>query len=169
METEKLTKIAEVFLQEHYRLYLDIPIMRNNRLRTTQGRYVTKWDKTPMRIEISGQTLEYGTYDAILGIIKHECIHYALHQLGKPYKDGTALFESELKKHGAPSTKTILIGKSYIFSCNKCGKIGETRRKQLMKTPDKYRTTCCQAKLTCIRERIYDGSNVVTTNEGINK
>src|SRR5699024_10250524 len=130
-------KIAEVFLQEHYRLYLDIPIMRNNRLRTTQGRYVTKWDKTPMRREISGQTLEYGTYDAIVGIIKHECIHNALHQRDKPYKDDTAWLKKEIKKHGTQNTKTILIGKSYIFSCNKCGKTGETRRKQLMKTPDK--------------------------------
>lgn len=164
MEAERLTKLATDFLHRHYEIALNIPIMRNNRLRTTQGRYVTKRDNTPLRMEISGQTLDYGTDDAILGIIKHECIHYALHQLKQPYKDGTALFESELRKHNAPSTRTMLIGKLYTFTCNQCGTIGETRRKQLMKTPEKYRTTCCQAKLTWTGERIYDGSGVAKIN-----
>lgn len=158
MNLLQLIDIAEQFLQTAYQLQLDIPIERNNRLRTTQGRYVVKQDRTPVKIELSGNTLDYGTEEAIIGVLKHECIHYALHQLGKPYKDGNIYFEKELKKHAAPTTGTCFIGKLYTFTCNACGQLGETRRKQLTKTPNKYRTTCCQAKLTLVGEKIYDGS-----------
>lgn len=161
MDIKELTQIAKDFLRDAYGLKLTIPLKRNNRLRTTQGRYVMKYNYTPVRIELSGYTLDYGTEEAIIGVLKHECIHYALHQLGKPYKDGTAVFEAELKKHGAPTTGTCFIGKLYTFTCNECGQIGETRRKQLTLTPEKYRTTCCQATLTWLGEKIYNGSSEV--------
>lgn len=161
MDMERVIQISKAFLLEAYGVQLTIPIERNNRLRSTQGRYVMRRDNTPLRIDISGQTLDYGTEEAIIGIIKHECIHYALHRLGKPYKDGAALFEAELRKHQAPSTGGGFIGKVYLFTCEECGEIGETRRKQLTKTPDKYRTTCCRAKLTLLGEKVYDGSSLL--------
>ena len=159
MDIDRVKQIARVFLTETYGIELSIPVERNNRLRTTQGRYVIKHDDTPLRIELSGQTLEYGTEGAIIGIVKHECIHYALHQLGKPYQDGSAYFEAELKKHDAPRTGTCFIGKLYTFTCDDCGQVGETWRKQLTLTPEKYRTTCCRDTLTWIGEKIYNGSN----------
>lgn len=159
MNISQLTNIAEQFLQSAYQLPLNIPIERNNRLRTTQGRYVIKHDQTPVKIELSGNTLDYGTKEAIIGVLKHECIHYALHKLKKPYKDGTIYFERELKKHAAPTTGTCYIGKTYTFTCNACGQLSETRRKQLTKTPNKYRTTCCKAKLTLVGEKFYNGSD----------
>lgn len=158
MDEAYLTRFAKAFLLAHYQQDLTIPIQRNNRLRTTQGRYVTKRDGTPIRIDIAGHTLDYGTQEVVEGIVKHECIHFALHQQGKPYKDGNALFEAELKKHNAPSTKTILVGKIYLFTCDQCGKTGESRLKQLMKTPEKYRTACCRSTLTITGEKIYDGT-----------
>jgi len=158
MNMEDVNIFAKQFLKRHYNIELTIPIKRNNRLRTTQGRYVTKQDGTPVHIDVSGQTLEYGSKEAIKGVIKHECIHFALHQLGKPYKDGSRLFEAELAKHQAPSTRTIQIGKLFTFTCNNCGKSGETRRKQLVKTPARYRTACCGSTLTVTGEKIYDGS-----------
>lgn len=161
MEIEQVRQIATTFLQRTYGIKLTIPIERNNRLRTTQGRYVMNHNYTPVRIDISGHTLDYGTDEAITGIIKHECIHYALHMLHKPYKDGTDYFEAELKKYGAPATGTCFIGKVYTFTCNNCGKESETRRKQLKLTPKKYLTTCCGAKLTWTGEKIYDGSSKV--------
>ena len=164
MKIEALKDIANDFLLTYYQVPLEIPIERNNRLRTTQGRYVMKHDGTPLRIDLSGSTLDYGTEEAIIGILKHECIHYALHKLNKPYKDGTPIFEAELKKHHAPSTGTCFIGKLYVFTCDACGKVGETWKKQLTKTPEKYRTTCCKARLTWTGEQIYDGSIKVSSS-----
>ncbi len=158
MPEEKLTKIAREFLSKNYHIELKIPITRNNRLRTTLGRFVISSDKKPLRIEIAGNTLDYGTDKAIIGVLKHECIHYALHIKGESSSDGHPYFESELKKHNAPSTRSTQIGKNYVFLCDACGKESETRIKQLNRTPHRYRTTCCNSKLTIIGERIYDGS-----------
>jgi len=72
MNLSQLIKVAEDFLQTAYQLQLKIPIERNNRLRTTQGRYVIKHDQTPLKIELSGNTLDYGTEEAIIGVLKHE-------------------------------------------------------------------------------------------------
>lgn len=159
MIERQLEQIARNFLKKHYEMDLEIPVKRNNRLRTTLGRFVMSSDKKPLRIEISGNTLEYGTKEAIIGILKHECIHYALHRKGKASRDGHPYFESELQKHGAPSTNTWKIGKHYIYVCNCCGKESESRLKQLMLTPSKYRTRCCNSKLAIVGERIYDGTS----------
>src|SRR5690625_4133127 len=56
---DELTQIADQFLQKNYGVTLDIPIKRNNRLRTTLGRYVVSHDDKPLRIEIAGNTLRY--------------------------------------------------------------------------------------------------------------
>lgn len=157
MTEEELFKKAATFLQENYGVSLHIPIKRNNRLRSTLGRFVLSSNNQPLRIELAGNTLDYGTEDAIIGILKHECIHYVFHMKGESGSDGHPSFEAELKKHDAPSTKTSKIGKYYIFTCNACGKKSETRLKRLKRFPHKYRTGCCSSKLTVIGERIYDG------------
>lgn len=163
MTEDQLTTIAKKFLKDNYNLHLHIPIKRNNRLRTTYGRFVMNKQMTPLRIEISGITLTYGHQDVIIGVLKHECIHYALHTLGKVSKDGDPYFESELKKHGAPSTNTTKIGKFHLFTCNHCGQQFESSRKQLVRTPENYRTTCCKAALTIVGERIYNGKKLSIT------
>ena len=113
----ELTKIAQVFLKIHYGLGLDIPIKRNNRLRSTHGRFIiNNYNHTPLRIEIAGKTLDYGTDEVIISILKHECIHYALFVQGRAYRDGHPEFEAELRKHNAPSTNTLKIGLYYLFS-----------------------------------------------------
>lgn len=154
---KELTKIAQNFLKNNYGIDLNIPIKRNNRLRSTHGRFMINANQKPLRIEIAGKAIDYGTDEAIIGILKHECIHYALYLQGRAYQDGHPEFEGELRKHQAPSTNTFKIGIYYVFSCNRCGKTYESIRKQLAKTPSKYKTKCCQASLTVIGERVYNG------------
>jgi len=155
---KELIEIAQTFLRENYQTDLDIPIKRNNRLRTTLGRFVISSDQRPLRIEIAGNTLKYGSPQAIVGILKHECIHYIFHKQGKQASDGDPYFEAELKKHGAPSTNSSKIGLYYVYSCNACGERNETRLKQLKHTPEKYQTSCCRSTLKIIGERVYDGT-----------
>lgn len=159
MYTEKeLEAIARQFLSRNFQIDLHIPIKRNNRLRSSLGRYVMDREGSPLRIELSGYLLTYGKKEVVIGVLKHECIHYAFHQKGKPMEDGTYEFEQALKRYGAPSTKTLKVGKFYTFLCKKCKKEGETRLKRIRTHHQQYRTKCCHAPVILTGEKIYDGS-----------
>lgn len=156
--TEKqLSDYATSFLKEHFNISLHIPIIRNNRLRSTLGRYVMDSHGAPIRIELSGNILTYGTKETIIGVLKHECIHYAYHVQGKNMQDGNPDFELALKHFNAPSTETLKVGKYYVYECEQCKKIGESRLKRLVARPSNYRTSCCRAQLRIIGEKIYRG------------
>lgn len=116
---QELTTASKEFLLKSYGIDLIIPIKVNKRLKTTLGRFRHyRNTNKPVDIELSGRLLEYGTIEQILSTLKHECIHYALYMLNKPYKDGQATFENELKKHNANSTGTQrLVDKRYIYAC----------------------------------------------------
>jgi len=158
---EELTMFARQFIQKNYELELTIPIQRNNRLRTTLGRYVYQKQKNiPLRIELAGFILDYGASTAIIDVLKHECIHYSLHMQGLPCTDGHPYFEAELKKHGVSSTNRTMIGKYYVYTCNSCGNENVTKQKSVVQSPDKYRTSCCNATLIIVGERIYDGTKM---------
>ena len=156
--TEKqLTDFATSFLKDHFDITLHIPIIRNNRLRSTLGRYVIDSNDIPIRIELSGNVLTYGNKETIIGVLKHECIHYAYHVQGKNMHDGDPEFELALKRFNAPSTETLKVGKYYVFECEQCKKVGESRLKRLAVHPSNYRTSCCKAKLRLTGEKIYRG------------
>ncbi len=155
----ELKEIASTFLKENYEISLKIPVIRNNRLRSTLGRYVINNKGEPLRIELSGTLLTYGAKETIIGVLNHECIHYAFHKQGKPMHDGNPLFERALAKHKAPSTKTLKVGKFYTYYCERCKKPGESRLKRLVTHCDDYRTKCCRAKIILTGEKIYNGIN----------
>ena len=154
---EKLTKYAEQFLKANFNIDLSIPIKRNNRLRSSLGRYVMDAAGNPSRIELSGNVLTYAKESTIIGVLKHECIHYAYHIQGKDMRDGHPQFEKALEQFNAPSTETLKVGKFFIFECVRCKKRGETRLKRLAIKPNDYRTHCCQEKLRIVGETIYRG------------
>jgi SprT-like protein len=157
MRVEELVSIANDFLQKNYRLTFNIPIKRNNRLRSSHGRFVMK-NNQAQRLELAGYLLDYGARDAIIGVLKHECIHYALFEKGMDYRDGSPVFEAELKKHHAPKTRTQKIGKYYLLKCRTCEKVISTRKKRVCDRPDQYRTSCCGATFMMVGERIFDGA-----------
>ncbi|HLR42666.1 MAG TPA: SprT-like domain-containing protein [Pseudogracilibacillus sp.] len=157
MNEEMLTNYAKAFLQENFQIALSIPIQRNNRLRAAYGRFVYTNNKKPLRIEIAGLMFDYATEDVIYNVLRHECIHYALFTLKKPYHDGDAYFEAVLKQYDAASTNTLKVGKYIVYTCEDCQTQYETRVKQVAKTPDKYRTTCCQSPIMTRGERVYRG------------
>jgi len=156
--TEKqLTDYAASFLKTHFNINLTIPIKRNNRLRSTLGRYVMNSEGKPLRIELSGTVLVYGSEETIIGVLKHECIHYAYHITGKNMHDGNPHFELALQKFDAPSTETLKVGKYYTYECEICHQLGESRLQRLAKYPEQYRTSCCKGRLHVIGEKIYSG------------
>lgn len=93
------------FLEENYDMGLGIPIKINNRLSSTLGAYVLYVGES--YIEFNGKFIRNGTLEEIEKVIKHECIHYALHMKGLPYYDGDDYFEEELVRHKVPSDESI--------------------------------------------------------------
>ena len=156
MTAEELTRHAEDFLVDNYGLTLDIPIVINNRLRSTLGSFVHSGNE-PVCIEIGGQVIKYGADEAILDILRHELIHYALSTLGKPFDDGHPYFEAELRKHSVASTGTNLIGLYYAANCAACGEIVVSKYKSLLDKPDEYSSRCCNAEVLPVGIRIYNG------------
>ncbi|MED1863271.1 SprT-like domain-containing protein [Fictibacillus nanhaiensis] len=81
----------------------------NGSLITTLGVFIHISDTlTPSRIEFNKKFIENGKYKDIISVIKHECIHYAMYMLGRPFKDWDKEFEKELQLHdAAPNTQDI--------------------------------------------------------------
>lgn len=165
-----LTEIARQFLRDEYGMALEIPVKRNNRLRTSMGRFVETYDEdlgehTPNRIELSGITLEYGADTAIIDVLKHELVHYALCVKDEPNDDGHPHFEAELRRLGISSTETTTIGPAVVYQCSKCKKRDYTGNKRVVRDLESggngYRTRCCKASLTYIKTIICNGTQDV--------
>lgn len=151
IDLRKLKEFAKDFTQTHYGVDFHIPIKMNGRLTTTLGRFLRTPTKS-VQIELSKRLLENYDEEEILGILKHELIHFALFELGRPHLDGEVLFEMELEKHGAPRTNQIgHRGKVHVYQCGSCGKeMYRVKRFQ----EKKYVTLCCKAKIIYVGEKV---------------
>lgn len=158
---EELTQLAEDFLRENYSMALEIPIKRNNRLRTTMGRFSRYGDDSNMKIELAGFMFEYAAKEIVIDTLYHELVHYALYTLKEPHYDGHPHFEAELKRLGVSSTESNVVGAYVIYKCCKCGKETETRHRRLLREYKQRVTNCCKADIQIIGERIYDGTEAV--------
>ena len=107
--TEQMVKYANNFLIENFNLKLNIPIEIDGRLTKTGGSFhflnnrQTK-ECTPKRIKMSERFIACALKDktegvhAILDVLNHELVHYALCVSGKEFNDGTVEFEQTLAK-----------------------------------------------------------------------
>lgn len=161
----ELSEIADQFLRYEYGLTLAIPIKRNNRLRSTYGTFTHQRREKALYIELSGKLFDYADDSVIIDVLKHECIHYALFELGRDYRDGSSDFEGELKRLNVRSNLDKDVpngGLVHLYTCNKCD------RNQPVQNETAHRencrgcsTRCCGAKLTYIRDEIHDGTGKV--------
>lgn len=158
---EELTEIATDFLRENYDMELSIPILRNNRLRKTLGRYLATMEDAPLRIEIAGYVFKYATTAVIIDTLKHELIHYALHVRGEPNDDGHPHFEAELRKHEASSTKTNVIGLYYVGKCQGCGDATYGKSKRISEPNQRFTSICCDTPVDYVGERIFNGTEAI--------
>ena len=161
LSLDELRDYASYFLERNYNVTLEIPITQNNRLTRSLGRYIHTIAGEPKGIQLSGRLLRYGTNNVIIDVLKHELIHYALHILGKPYKDGQPYFENELRKHGSPSTNTKRVGIYYVIQCTRCENKSLTKTKSVIKNIKNYRSRCCHSDLIHVGNVIYDGETKV--------
>lgn len=117
----------------------------NGRLRTTGGRYLLRSHD----LEFNPRFVDDETI--LLGIIKHELVHYHLHLQGKGYQHRDTDFKQLLAQVGglryAPRQDTV--SKRYwVYACANEHRIYRQRRLQTQK----YVCAKCQQRITLIGE-----------------
>lgn len=102
-------------------------------------------------MDLAKRLFENYDEETIEGVIKHELCHWALCKQGKPFDDGHPVFEAELVRVGAPSTKQITFkGKLYTAGCKKCQKevVSRKSRGRLNKyLTGGYTSRCCRSPI----------------------
>lgn len=145
---------ARAFLLEAYGLELEVPLVINSRLKSTFGRFVYNGTtRTPLRVEISKNYIEYQEQVTVLETLRHELIHYALFVQNLPHRDGDAVFEAELKKWGSHSTGTVKYrGKIVQYACTGCGHT--FNRKKRYSSKKRYISGCCEKPIEFKGEKV---------------
>lgn len=109
--TKKLLEsYANKFLVENYGIRLKVPLVLNEELGLTCGRFIHLEggdEPVPLVIELNKKLVINNEPNIVLDVLKHELVHYALFMLGKPCDDGHPVFENELKRLGIVSQDTI--------------------------------------------------------------
>lgn len=148
MSQQEIEAYAKSFLKEAYNMELTIPIVINPYISNVLARFLHyKNHGSSIALEFSKKYLKHGQLNDILGTIKHECIHFAMYEMYRPYKDGHPEFEAELKKHGANTTETVnykMERNVRVYKCN-CREHIELRK--LSNNGADYQCVDCKADL----------------------
>ncbi len=124
MNSEELYRCADKFLQENFGIELEIPIRLSKRMKSKLGAFQMKLQNKKVvskEIVISDSFLNNNSAETILDVLYHECVHYALYTLKKPYKDSDREFNETLERLGIAKTRTYKYkGQAYLYQCKKC-------------------------------------------------
>jgi SprT-like protein len=151
----RLIMEARNFLKNAYNLELNIPVRVNGRLRSTYGRFICHpTGRIPIAIEMSKNYIKHQDWKTVYETLIHECIHYALFVMNKPYNDGHPVFEREIQKHGSHSTGTIEYrGKVQQYGCPSCDKVFNRSRK-LAHNGKYHHCSKCNVRIIYLGEKI---------------
>lgn len=128
MESRDFYPIAREFLDKEFGLELDIPIFVSNKLKRTFG-YFQYRKGVAWKIEISQELIDTHPKEVVIDVLKHELVHYALFELGKPWRDKDRYFKETLDRLGVSRTRTYESkGKFHHYTCQ-CGKLYKRKRR----------------------------------------
>lgn len=150
--TEKELEIeARNFLREIFDMDLYVPVVISKQMRSTFGSFrYYKDSNEPIDIRISYNLIENYSREDILGTLKHECVHYALFMMGKPFSDGDYFFEQTLRIYGIPATRTKKYrGKVHVYECDKCK---STFTRKIRRNMKGFLTRCCNSYINYLGE-----------------
>lgn len=164
-------QVMEQLLWEEYRVRLEVPVTLNKYLRTTQARlWLVRAENSnkpvlsKTRVEFNPKILLRATKEYLRNVARHEAVHYGLMIQGKPFLDGTVLFESEIKRLGIPSNfgemtiedeehvkQAVQKTTWYYCECVKCGRLAKVWKRKPQESSvtsmKRYRTSCCRERL----------------------
>lgn len=126
-----------------------ITIKRNNRLSRVLGRFISTYDRRPLRIELSGRLVDYYDDNIIVDVLKHELIHYMLCVQGKPYSDRSHEFIKTCKANGVSLTNTIgdSNNPNEVFHHYSCECRSDIRKARKLARNRTYACLKCKGKL----------------------
>lgn len=106
---QTLTKVAKHFLAKEFGLELVVPVKVSGRMKNLLGVFhYERGTNNPVSIKIAeGLVKEEGRELDVIDVLKHECIHYALCVLGKPFSDGDKEFIDTCNRLGVGLTRTL--------------------------------------------------------------
>lgn len=150
---EVLEDIAKDFLQEEFGIDLEIPIEINGRLSRSLGRFVCYPSrKKSVKIELSKNLLEFYDDDEVVDTLRHECVHYALFELGKPFKDHDTYFINTCNRLNVGLTNTTQHkGLVHVYKCLGCNKEHEVLRRF---NPKAYRCSRCKEGFEYVSQKV---------------
>ena len=147
-------------LSEQFGDEFSVPIVINNRLTSTLGQSLAKWNHEegymyPTGIEISGRALRDLCDEDIIDVVKHEWTHYYLTKTDPTVRHGHDMVFKDLCKktgcNGDPDMeirtrdgRSVLRTHKYTVICPKCGEIaGYDRMCRTLKRIDLAEHTAC--------------------------
>lgn len=127
---KRLTKTVDQLSKKHFSKPFIDKARYNDRLRTTGGRYIP----SKRCIEVNPKYVREMPYNEVIGIIKHELVHYHLHIEGKPFGHGDQEFKQLLKETNSPRfckplPSNIKKEKIHVYICTSCKAVYNRRRR----------------------------------------
>ena len=147
MNEKELESHAKAFLRDNFDLSLDIPVRVSRRMKSKLGVFTVKYygrKVTGSEIVMSESFILNNGRTAVLDVLYHECVHYALYRTGQPYRDSDATFICTLEALGISRSRSYRYrGESFLYECRKC----RYRFSKNMKGYEKrYRCRRCRGK-----------------------
>lgn len=148
MQDDELQKLVERISLESFGKPFKHRAYFNGRLKTTGGRYHLK----DHNIDINRKMADVISEDELIGIIKHELVHYHLHLAGYSANHRSKEFKQLLKAVGGSRYAPNLKAKStiyYFYQCTNCGQI--YRRKRWVNI-SRFVCSKCRGKLKLVKK-----------------
>lgn len=152
---------AERFLNERYGINLMMPITVAELPDDIQGYYEHRGTK-PSVIVIARDVMTFGSDEHVYDILRHELVHYAMHVLGRPNRDGDAEFEAELERQGVCHSFTSLLGRYHMYACSGCSAELPSRKRFSEEQLRVIVTACCEKPaIDLCQQNLYNGKERV--------
>lgn len=124
MNAQQLQNYAEDFLRKNFDLSLDVPLRISKRMKSKLGVFSIKYNRNEVlssEIVLSYNFIINNDKDAVLDVLYHECVHYALYKKRLPFRDSDPEFIHTLERLGISRTRSYQYkGQSYLYECRKC-------------------------------------------------
>ncbi|WP_462422170.1 SprT-like domain-containing protein [Salinicoccus sp. Marseille-QA3877] len=124
MNTRQLEIYADEFLRKNFDLSLDVPLRISKRMKSKLGVFSIKYNDHKVlssEIVISYNFIINNDKEAVLDVLYHECVHYALYKKRLPFRDSDPEFINTLEHLGISKTRRYKYrGQSFLYECRKC-------------------------------------------------
>lgn len=117
---KELTQYGSQWVYDEFGVKLNIPIEFNGRLRTVYGQFWHNRNGEALKITIAKKLIESNLEDEIYDTLRHELIHYALHQLDKPFRDSDKEFKDTCARLNVSLYGEIEFSNQHVYTCE-CG------------------------------------------------